>query len=391
MILLIDLLATVLAFLGHFSLCVWVFNRLHARPWPRPRIKAAEQLVLLFAGGVVAIFALRALMTGSCVWQGEIPRAAELAWLAYPAFCGLIALLAVPMWVVPKLRERVPAALLSNDTTHLDLALRLGKSLAGTPGTRLCAALPGNEIFHIAIQRKTLHLPRLPEELEGLSIAHLSDLHMTGRVTRPYYDEMVELTNAQQPDVIVITGDICEKVACLEWIVPTLGRLRAKEGKFFVLGNHELKLPDVSHLRRLMEQAGFVDVASQSRLVPLRGREILLAGTEMPWFGSLPNDLPSVTEGLFRLLLSHTPDLLPWAKASAFDLMLAGHNHGGQIRLPIIGPLIAPSNYGFRYAGGLYYEEPTLLHVSRGLGGLHPVRLNCPPELPILILTGRAS
>ena len=66
--------------------------------------------------------------------------------------------------------------------------------------------------------------------------------------------------------------------------------------------------------------------------------------------------------------------------------MLAGHNHGGQIRLPYLGALITPSRYGFRYAGGVYFEPPTLLHVSRGLAGTHPIRLNCPPELALLVL-----
>jgi uncharacterized protein len=66
--------------------------------------------------------------------------------------------------------------------------------------------------------------------------------------------------------------------------------------------------------------------------------------------------------------------------------MLAGHNHGGQIRLPYLGALITPSQYGCRYAGGVYYEEPVLLHVSRGVGGIHPIRLNCPPEIALLTL-----
>jgi predicted MPP superfamily phosphohydrolase len=66
--------------------------------------------------------------------------------------------------------------------------------------------------------------------------------------------------------------------------------------------------------------------------------------------------------------------------------MLAGHNHGGQVRLPLVGPLISPSLYGTRYSGGVYYEAPTLLHVSRGISGEHPLRWNCLPELAQLVL-----
>jgi predicted MPP superfamily phosphohydrolase len=112
-----------------------------------------------------------------------------------------------------------------------------------------------------------------------------------------------------------------------------------------------------------------------------------VAGNELPWFGEAPlMPRSNLNTPRFRILLSHSPDQLSLAKAQGFDLMLAGHNHGGQIRLPFIGALITPSLYGCRYAGGLYDEPPTLLHVSRGLCGVHPIRLNCSPELALLIL-----
>ncbi len=95
--------------------------------------------------------------------------------------------------------------------------------------------------------------------------------------------------------------------------------------------------------------------------------------------------------GDFRLLLSHTPDHFAWARAHGVDLMLSGHNHGGQIVLPVIGPVFAPSRYGVRYAAGAFWSEPTLLYVSRGLSGRHPLRLNCPPELTRIVLESPAS
>jgi uncharacterized protein len=268
------------------------------------------------------------------------------------------------------------------------LARDLGQAPIGSGETRLLARFPGNQIFHLAVQRKTLRMSSLPDKLSGLTIAHLSDLHMTGKLSPEFYDAIVDHTNQLEADLIVITGDIAEKVKCLDWIVPVLNRLRAREGKYFILGNHEMKLPDVGLLRQRMVEAGFIDVGSRAISKQLRGTDILIAGSEVPWFGSnpllTPDSCPLTTE--FRLLLSHSPDQLPWAKANRFDLMLAGHTHGGQIRFPFFGALISPSKFGFRYAGGLYYEEPTLLHVSRGLCGDHPIRLNCPPELALLTL-----
>ena len=120
-----------------------------------------------------------------------------------------------------------------------------------------------------------MRVTRLPPQLEGLTIAHLSDLHMTGHLTQPFYDAVVDQANALQPDLIVITGDIAEKVACLDWIAPTLGRLQAKHGKFFILGNHEMRLPDVAPLRQALGEAGIFDISSRAERIAIRDTEIL--------------------------------------------------------------------------------------------------------------------
>ena len=91
-------------------------------------------------------------------------------------------------------------------------------------------------------------------------------------------------------------------------------------------------------------------------------------------------------EELFRLCLSHTPDNIAWAQRQHIDLMLSGHVHGGQIRFPILGSLLVPSRYGRRYDCGTFHEPPTFLHVSRGIGGEHPVRYRCRPEVTLLRL-----
>ena len=380
-----DLAAAVVAFLGHTAICVWLFNRLHAMPWPCGRIRLLERAILAFAAVVLIVYAARWLLTGVGVYGGQSLTTLDLPWLAYPLACAAAALAAIPYWAKPKLLARTPAALISNHTTRIDLARELGERPAGTRTTALLAAIPGNEIFSLAVQTKQVRLPRLPAELCGMRIAHLSDLHMTGRFTRPFYEEVVRRTNELAPDFVALTGDICEKQECLEWIVPVLGKLTARYEKFFVLGNHETRLSDVAQLRALLAEVGFVDVAGRWLLHTVHNTPLLVAGSELPWFGAAP-DMSSAPEGPLRILLSHSPDQLPWAKRCGFDLMLAGHNHGGQIRLPWIGPLITPSLYGSRYAGGLYDEPPTLLHVSRGIAGVHPLRFNCPPELALLVL-----
>ncbi|HBI43714.1 MAG TPA: hypothetical protein DDY78_12815 [Planctomycetales bacterium] len=117
----------------------------------------------------------------------------------------------------------------------------------------------------------------------------------------------------------------------------------------------------------------------------MRGEPLVVIGQESPWFPPAP-DLSACPAGPFRLCLSHTPDNIRWAQRAGVDLMLSGHVHGGQIRLPVIGSILVPSRYGRRYDCGVFDEAPTLLHVSRGLGGDHPVRFLCRPEATRLIL-----
>jgi predicted MPP superfamily phosphohydrolase len=400
----LDLPLIAAALIGHFSIAVWLFNRLHAFAIPRRAIKGLEKLLVLAAVSMLALLVVRYIVLGRDLISPLSPSQpiGQCALSGYIGICWLAAALAIPCWLIPKLRERTPDALLLNHTTHVDVAARLGFRPLHGAGTRLLGHFPGNELLRIAVQQKTLRLPSLPRELDGLTIAHLSDLHMTGQLGREFYDCVVDETNALDADLVVITGDILEKERCLPWIGPTLGRLKARRGKYFILGNHEKRLSDVAPLRQALGDAGLVDLGGRCEHCVIRGCGILLSGTELPWFGAAPDlnsefriqnsELDSFDtrtlnpEPSFRILLSHTPDQLSWAKSHGFDLMLAGHNHGGQIRLPYLGALIAPSRYGFRYAGGLYLEQPTLLHVSRGLAGIHPIRLNCLPEIALLIL-----
>jgi hypothetical protein len=269
-----------------------------------------------------------------------------------------------------------------------DVAERLGSWPIAGRRARLLSAVPGNQVCQLHVHRKTLHLPRLPSELNGLAIAHLSDLHMVGNLTEPFYQQVVEIANSLDADLVCISGDIVEKSCCLDWIPSTLARLTAKHGRYFVLGNHEQRLPDPQVLRDALCEAGFTHLGGRCESLTINGAQILLAGNELPWFGTAPEIPPQFRnpQATFRILLSHSPDQLALARREEFDLMLAGHTHGGQIRLPGLGALISPSWHGWRYASGLFHEPPTVMHVSRGIAGTELIRLNCPPEITLLIL-----
>src|SRR6185295_18816027 len=139
-----------------------------------------------------------------------------------------------------------------------------------------------------------------------------------------------------------------------------------------------------------LTSAGLVHLSAECRQISVRGVPVILGGNELPWFKPPSNfdNVPLHDEsGLpLRILLAHSPDEFKWAQANDVDLVLAGHLHGGQVRLPLLGPIVAPSRYGIRYAHGVFTAGNTVMHVSRGTSSLTPLRYNCPPEITSLTL-----
>ncbi len=259
-------------------------------------------------------------------------------------------------------------------------------SLVGPRPMRRVALLPGNEQFMVEVSTKTYTLPRLPKEWDGLSIVQLADTHFRGAVTRKYFEQVCEQAQALKPDLFIFTGDLLDDQSLLDWLPETFGRLKAPLGQYFILGNHDWHL-DPAAIREEFERNGWIDLAERSIPIasPDAGSAIFLAGDESPWMGTHPT-LPPESNPLFRILVSHTPDNITWAREQGIDLMFAGHTHGGQIRLPIIGPVYSPSRFGCRFASGVFWLEPTLMYVSRGLSGREPIRYQCVPELIKLVL-----
>lgn len=301
-------------------------------------------------------------------------------------FAGLIGLGVVGL-TLSSSRFRRPAAcqaLLASRSRTLNIEDRLGYRPTGKGPYQFLTQMPKNEVFHIEVAEKEFCLPRLPKRWNGLSILHLTDLHFSGAITQAYFDHVVELSAQLEPDLIVFTGDLLDDQKLTEWLPATLGQLYAPLGRYFVLGNHDWYLqPELT--RQAFQDIGWTNVAGECLTIEHCGQSLVIGGSERPWMGEHPDYRASPGDA-FRLLLSHTPDNIPWAKSQGVDLMLAGHNHGGQIAFPVIGPVFAPSIYGCRYADGAFWEEPTLLYVSRGVSGRQPLRWGCPPELTKLTL-----
>ncbi len=379
---------------------LFCFNRINARGLERRLTKRLEKLIVFVCFAIPCLIV--AVDSGSLkqwLWHSHHWWPSH-TWLAAPwgIFCLFSAALLFPIWLESRRWIWPPPQLLDLHAQRYRVAQHTGQRSTGDWQTGLLDRIPGNQITQLEVNRKQLQLGRSLPGIDGLRIAHLSDLHFTGQLSLAHYHFVIERVLELEADMIVITGDIIDCDRCLEWIEPLLGRFQARLGCSYLLGNHDQRIAQVSSVTSRLDSLGHFDLGkSDQHLETPHGGRIFMTGNERPWFERHAAQIGNVTiaetmspesipAGTLRLGLSHSPDNIDWARQQRLDLLLAGHTHGGQVRLPGIGPLVAPSRYGSRFASGVFYCEPVLMHVSRGLSGTHPLRLRCLPEVSLLTL-----
>lgn len=244
-----------------------------------------------------------------------------------------------------------------------------------------------------------LVLDHLPEGFEGFRIAHLSDLHNTefGEDN----EKLLRALREAEPDIIAITGDIVDsRRTDFDVALAFLEEAVKIAPCYYVTGNHEGRLSNYRELKNDMEALGVAVLENKSAILTAGGDTLTLMGIDDP---NLANDglygekevvTAARIQGLqteetgFSILLSHRPDLFDVYVRSGVDLVLSGHVHGGQFRLPFVGGLYAPSQGFFpEYDAGVFQRENTTMVVSRGLGNsAFPLRFNNRPEIILITL-----
>ncbi len=249
---------------------------------------------------------------------------------------------------------------------------------------------PGRLVVH----EQTIQIDNWPPELDGLRIAVISDLHIDNRfITEKKLRTIVSRTNQLQPELIVILGDYIagsgrttERVEP-EVFGPILKDFRAPLGVYSVLGNHDWWYSGAK-VRKALEQNGIKVLENESAKVDARGTSFWLVGLADLWTRPqrIADTVAAVPEGQAVIALTHNPDIFPNVPQRV-QLVVAGHTHGGQVSLPIIGPVISSSEYGNRWVQGHVFENNHHLFVTTGIGtSIVPVRFGLPPEIVILTL-----
>src|SRR5687767_1888423 len=276
-----------------------------------------------------------------------------------------------------KQRGRLPPIGGAPETPLRALALNLTKA----------ARTALSEPYRLTIEHQQIFLKRLPRELDGFRIVHLSDVHHSPFTSRKQIERAVATASRLQPDIIALTGDYISHnriyaAPCAE----VVGRLRARHGVYAVLGNHD-HWTDATLIADLFRAEGIRVLVNEGTRMDLRGESFWLAGVDDTMVGleDLSLALAGSSDDEFKLLLAHNPIILRRAARVSVDLVLSGHTHGGQVTWR--SEKSRSGRPRRRMLRGLGRRGNTQIYVTRGLGTVVlPIRYGCPPEVSVLEL-----
>lgn len=271
----------------------------------------------------------------------------------------------------------------------LKLAAASVPALAVSTGATGIARAMGD----VRVYRRLMLFPNLPDELEGLKLFHLSDLHLHHYVTLSDLEQVLVQAEQHQPDLVLITGDVADDLQLLPYALDLISQLGAPLGVFASLGNHEY-FRGIIDVRRHFDRSAVGLLVNGSIEMPVGKSTLLLLGIDDPrvmggkdmtfYRRAIDQTMNHMGTGDFRLLMSHRPDALDYAAQVGIELTLAGHTHGGQVGLG--GRSLFEGIWPERYLWGEYRMGKSRLYTSSGVGHWFPFRLGCPTEAPIIEL-----
>lgn len=251
------------------------------------------------------------------------------------------------------------------------------------------------------LTRIRVELPRLAPEFDGYRLVLMSDIHADDHMTPEHLSRAVRLANAEEPDLVAVTGDFAtlddsvngSSRESLRRLVKVLRALKPRDGAVAVLGNHD-HWTDAALVREVIRESGMIDVSNGFRSLRRGGSALHVSGVDdvMEEKDRIESVIERLPPSGAAILLAHEPDFADESAATGrFDLQISGHSHGGQINVPLLGPPVLPP-LGEKYPAGFYEVAGMGLYTNRGLGMLPPrVRVNCRPEITALTLRAKTA
>lgn len=243
----------------------------------------------------------------------------------------------------------------------------------------------------IQVRRCSVPIAKLPPNLAGLRLALISDTHAGGWAGSGYYRRAAKLIAAEEPDAILLAGDIVVSHASCHWLeqLQAFGELTAPLGKYAVSGGHDRSF-NYAAVTTGLQQLGFVTLENQACPLTDTANGLWLIGladnTKQPGLDNYPLASRQVPSAATKIVLVHSSDAIFSIDSSQIALLLCGHTHGGQVRVPFFGAPIRMTKLPRCHDQGLSRFQSTWIYVTRGLGSSVRLRFSCRPEISLITL-----
>jgi len=383
----IDILVA-LTFIAVQARITYLLARAASRRWTGRSYAIALAAIAVFDAAIVAgyIFSF-----SQVVASLTFPRLGT--YLAAGALFYLLLASAVLVlhWLLGVVRKRLekPA-----DPTRRRILTAAGNAVLATPFAVVgYGSLIERTNFHT--REIDIHIPNLPPDLEGLRIAQISDIHLSPFLTERQFARVIDSANELRPHLAAITGDLISTHGDpIDAAIRQLARLKTEAGVYGCMGNHDSYAGATDYIESEAARLGMRFLRGAAQPLKFGAATLNLAGQDYEPKSKKPHYLAGaenfVLPGAVNILLQHNPDVFPTAVRKGYNLLLAGHTHGGQVTVEILDRAISPAFFFTPFVYGLYRDGGASAYVTRGIGTIGiPARLGAPPELSLLRLTGK--
>ncbi len=395
----------------YFRFARWAKTSYPDRPWIR---RTALVPFVLFNASLLAVMWFRPQFSDVSPWFRWFAIYPFFVWHGACFFLGLILLLVAlvklpfrfAFWVpqiVPAVRRwvqrttRAPSYVRFSESRRRFLQRSTAVLSVASFGTSAYGAFIGRSDYDVT--EASFPVPGLAPELDGFTIAMVSDVHSSIFMTRTDMEGYVKVINGLNADMVVVPGDFVNSNTYEVYpFAEAFSGLHAPHGVYGVMGNHDFFAQQPEIVAREVNDSGVRLLRDEGLVIRKGEARLYLAGVDDTWgpgpaAGKMRVALRRAPDGIPRVLLCHRPYFLRQAAEQVVDLVLSGHTHGGQVVLGRFGRVaITPATLVSPYVAGKYRLGPTHMYVSRGIGtvGL-PIRIDCPPEVTRIVLKAAVS
>ncbi len=371
-----------------------LLNRYLAKFWNRRMpVISFQQILLVFAS-------LALVWAAGKLFESRILLVGGASLMAILNIASLVLIITIPWPLLVsfagntlKRRKKEPVAVDHGRRKFIKVAAGVLPVMAlGTAGSGMAGSFQAVKVSHVP-----MYFEKLPDDLDGFRILHLSDLHLGYYFHLSDLEDTLRHAQHYKPDLVLVTGDVADDLNQLPDALDLISQLRSVHGAFMSLGNHEY-IRGIERVYNIVSKSHVPLLVNNGHRITHKNSHIYLGGADDPKRLRANVDpflerttreaMKNAADNDFRLLMSHRPKVLDVAGRYRIDLILSGHTHGGQI---LFGGKSLFEGMVDRepYLWGRYKKDQTQLYTSAGMGHWFPFRLNCPPEAPLISIRNK--